>query len=188
MAAVASLRAEGRFAMPTLPEMRRWPLCLIAAAFACAPPTDTNQAAESNGQTAAATRAAEPADADVALNSAAGPPAPVPPAAKAPVPAPAPIASYTARGQEPGWLLTIAGGRIDYLGNYGETKINVPQPEPQSSANGRRYVTGRLVVDIVYARCNDSMSGHGYEHRVKVTADGESFDGCGGARRTDWDM
>jgi uncharacterized membrane protein len=32
------------------------------------------------------------------------------------------------------------------------------------------------------------MSGHGYEHKVKVIADGETYDGCGGTRRPDWDM
>jgi hypothetical protein len=32
------------------------------------------------------------------------------------------------------------------------------------------------------------MSGKGYEHRVIVTADGQSFSGCGGARRPQWDM
>ena len=31
---------------------------------------------------------------------------------------------------------------------------------------------GRLVVDVTYSRCNDAMSGKGYEHRVTVTADG----------------
>ena len=85
-------------------------------------------------------------------------------------------------------LTTVAGGRIDYQGNYGEKRIEVAAPVPQASANGRRYVTDRLIVAIAYKRCNDAMSGHGYEHEVKVTADGESYDGCGGKRRTDSDM
>jgi hypothetical protein len=32
------------------------------------------------------------------------------------------------------------------------------------------------------------MSGHGYEHEVMVIADGTPVRGCGGARRTDWDV
>jgi hypothetical protein len=43
-------------------------------------------------------------------------------------PPPAPSANYTARGQEPGWIVTIAGGRIAYEGNYGDRKINVHAP------------------------------------------------------------
>lgn len=103
-------------------------------------------------------------------------------------PPPAPVSEdYEARGQEPGGHLRIHEGRIDYQGNYGEVRITEPRPEPQATGNGRRYRTGRLTVDIVYSRCNDSMSGWGYAHQVTVTADGVTFSGCGGARRADWD-
>jgi uncharacterized membrane protein len=95
---------------------------------------------------------------------------------------------YEARGQEPGWHLLIHRGRIDYSGNYGEKKIGVPRPDPRPSFNGRRYETPRLTVDVTYSRCNDAMSGFGFEHQVSVTADGESFKGCGGARKPQWDQ
>ena len=102
---------------------------------------------------------------------------------------PPPVAeSYRALGQEPGWNLTIGRGRIDYVGDYGETRISAPRPEPRTTSTGRRYEAGRLVVDIAYTRCNDAMSGHGYEHQVTVTADGDTVRGCGGGRRTDWDV
>ncbi|MDQ4088075.1 MAG: hypothetical protein M3177_08745 [Pseudomonadota bacterium] len=102
---------------------------------------------------------------------------------------PPPVAeSYRALGQEPGWNLTIADGMIDYVGDYGETRIRVARPDPRPSINGRRYETQRLIVDINYSRCNDAMSGHGYEHQVLVIADGQSVRGCGGGRRTDWDV
>jgi uncharacterized membrane protein len=95
---------------------------------------------------------------------------------------------YEARGQEPGWHLLIHRGRIDYTGNCGEKKIGVPRPDPRPSFNGRRYVTPRLTVDVTYSRCNDAMSGLGFEHQVTVIADGQTFKGCGGARKPDWDM
>lgn len=95
---------------------------------------------------------------------------------------------YTARGQEPGWLLTVAGGRIDYSGDYGETRINVPRPEPRTTFNGHRYETQRLTVDITHGRCNDAMSGHGFTDQVMVIADGKTVRGCGGTRRPDWDQ
>jgi uncharacterized membrane protein len=94
---------------------------------------------------------------------------------------------YSARGQEPGWALKIDGGRIDYIGNYGEKKINVAAPDPRTTFNGHRYETQRLIVDITHSRCNDVMSGHGYADQVTIIADGETYRGCGGARRTDWD-
>ena len=95
---------------------------------------------------------------------------------------------YEARGQEPGWRLVIRERRIVYTGDYGAKIINVARPDPRPSFNGRRYETPRLTVDVTYVRCNDAMSGHGFEHQVLVTADGESLRGCGGARKPEWDM
>jgi heat shock protein HslJ len=103
-------------------------------------------------------------------------------------PSSAALEHYEARGQEPGWQVVIHGGRIDYTGNYGDKKISVARPDPRPSINGRRYVTPRLTVDVTYSRCNDAMSGFGFEHQVMVTADGETYDGCGGARKKEWDM
>jgi heat shock protein HslJ len=98
------------------------------------------------------------------------------------------IETYRALGQEPGWIVTIAEGRIDYVGDYGETRISAPRPDPRPTFNGRRYETLRLIVDISYARCQDTMSGHGYAHQVMVIADGRTVRGCGGTRRPDWDV
>jgi uncharacterized membrane protein len=104
-----------------------------------------------------------------------------------PGPAAAAGERYEALGNEPGWHLTIHDGRIDYVGDYGDTKIGVARPDPRASINGRRYYAGRLTVDIIYSACNDAMSGRGYAHRVTVTADGKTVHGCGGERmpRTD---
>ena len=101
---------------------------------------------------------------------------------------PAGAERYRALGQEPGWTVAIANGRIDYVGDYGETRIGVARPEPRPTFNGRRYETGRLTVDITHGRCNDAMSGHGYEHQVMVIADAATVRGCGGERREDWDV
>jgi uncharacterized membrane protein len=110
------------------------------------------------------------------------------PAVTAPAPSDPVAEHYEARGQEPGWSLTIHDGRMDYVGRYGEVKISAARPEPRPSFNGRRYVTPRLVVDVTYSRCNDAMSGFGFEHQVMVTADGETVKGCGGARKKEWDV
>jgi uncharacterized membrane protein len=103
-------------------------------------------------------------------------------------PQPPPQEAYTARGQEPGWSLTIANGQIAYNGNYGDKHITVTAPEPRTTFNGHRYETQRLTVDIIHGRCNDAMSGQGFADQVLVIADGETYRGCGGDQRTDWDM
>src|SRR3954465_13019769 len=95
---------------------------------------------------------------------------------------------YEAVGNEPGWHLAIHDGRIDYVGDYGDTKISVARPEPRPSINGRLYYAGRLIVDITYSPCNDAMSGRAYAHRVTVTADGKTVKGCGGERMPERDM
>ena len=95
---------------------------------------------------------------------------------------------YEARGNEPGWSHTIHGREIAYAGQYGGKKIEAARPDPRTTFDGRRYVTDRLTVDIAYNRCNDDMSGDGYEHEVTVTADGQTYRGCGGTRRQDWDV
>jgi uncharacterized membrane protein len=94
---------------------------------------------------------------------------------------------YQARGQEPGWTVAIASDWIEYVGNYGETKFLEPRPTARPTFNSRRYETPRLIVDITYSRCNDAMSGHGYADQVMVIVKGETYRGCGGQRRPDWD-
>jgi uncharacterized membrane protein len=164
-------------------------LCLSMAllAAACAPPADN--ASSGNEAGADSNLAASPqADVDPGAYRSDPPPADDKEAPKA-VPAPAEVVEpYTARGQEPGWALKIDKGRIDYQGNYGEKKINVARPEAKPIPNGLRYSTDRLTVTITFTRCNDAMSGHGYVHEVNITADGEDYNGCGGPRRTVWDM
>lgn len=90
--------------------------------------------------------------------------------------------TYVARGNEPGWILKMDGKSLDYQGNYGEKKINVPQPEGRPSFNGMRYLTERLVVDITYANCADVMSGERFTDTVLIQADGEEYRGCGGRK------
>ena len=100
--------------------------------------------------------------------------------------------TYDARGSRsvwtPGWQVRIVNGRILYAGDNQEQRIEVARPEPVVRPNGHRYVTAQLAVDVAYERCNDALSGAGYEHRVTVTVGQRDVRGCGGARRTDWDI
>lgn len=105
-----------------------------------------------------------------------------PPADDAPPPA---VENYRAVGTEPGWTVTITPGQIEYIGNYGETKIVTPRPEPRTTFNGHRYEAKAeahsLVVDITHGQCSDGMSDRVYPDTVMVVADGKTVKGCGGA-------
>lgn len=47
----------------------------------------------------------------------------------------------------------------------------------------RRYVTSCLSVDVTYSRCNNAMSGFGFEHQVVVITDSETYRAAAGRRR-----
>lgn len=89
-------------------------------------------------------------------------------------------AAYMALGTEPGWTLEITPARLNYDGDYGETKIMVPNPGAKPGFNGERYVTDRLIVDVTHGECSDGMSDRRYRDTVTVTADGKTVKGCGG--------
>lgn len=91
-----------------------------------------------------------------------------------------PAAAYMALGTEPGWTLEITPERLNYAGDYGETKIIVPNPGAQASTTGRSYATNRLTVAITHTPCSDGMSDRRYADTVRVTADGKTLQGCGG--------
>jgi len=110
------------------------------------------------------------------------------PALTAPTPHDPGLEHYEARGNEPGWQLVIHARSIDYVAGKGARPIRVARPDPRATRDGRRYRTERLTVDVLQARCNDDLTGQGYEHQVLVKADGRTVQGCGGARRTDWDV
>ncbi|MDP3783809.1 MAG: META domain-containing protein [Sphingopyxis sp.] len=92
----------------------------------------------------------------------------------------APAAAYLALGTEPGWTLEITPARLNYDGDYGSTKIMVPNPGAKPSLNGRTYVTDRLSVVIKTAPCSDGMSDRRFADTVRVVADGKTLQGCGG--------
>ena len=92
-----------------------------------------------------------------------------------------PATAYMALGTEPGWTLEITPGRLNYAGDYGETKIIVPNPGAKPSFNGERYVTPRLTIDVTRTACSDGMSDRRYADTVTVAADGKTVKGCGGA-------
>jgi heat shock protein HslJ len=91
---------------------------------------------------------------------------------------------FTATGNEPGWRLDVADGRITLVADYGSIRLAMPAAEPQSVSGGRRYAgnaDGRvLVVTVLDRLCEDTMTGMPRPHTVEVTMDERLLKGCGG--------
>lgn len=89
-------------------------------------------------------------------------------------------APYRALGTEPFWSVTIADGRMVYDTPDG-VAVDVPAPAPRRTATGLRYETSRLTLDVMPGECSDGMSDRLYADTVRVTANGRTLSGCGGA-------
>lgn len=84
-----------------------------------------------------------------------------------------------ARGNEPGWVLTLAAeGMVLSTPDSGETRAALPPAE--STADGTVFATDALSVTVTPSICRDSMSGMVFPLTVSVTAGERNLDGCGG--------
>jgi uncharacterized membrane protein/membrane-bound inhibitor of C-type lysozyme len=95
-------------------------------------------------------------------------------------------ADFRGVGNEPGWVLEISERtRITYLGDYGQTRLELRSGPPVENDAARqvRYTasddTHRMSVVIEAASCRDSMSGEEFSSRVTVNLDGRELRGCG---------
>jgi heat shock protein HslJ len=95
---------------------------------------------------------------------------------------------FTARGQEPGWMITIDTGGIFLNADFGALKLRMPKTEPQITADGILYRTAsdgrRLSVSIEPRICADTATGMPHPYRVRYDLDGEIRSGCGGDPKT----
>src|SRR5262245_7560033 len=101
------------------------------------------------------------------------------PASVPPLPLP-----FTATGNEPGWRLDIADGRLTLLADYGEIRLEMAAGAPQAVPGGRRLAGNAdgqvLVVTVLDRLCEDTMTGMPRPHTVEVTLDERLMKGCGG--------
>jgi heat shock protein HslJ/uncharacterized lipoprotein YbaY/uncharacterized membrane protein len=108
------------------------------------------------------------------------PPVTAPPSA----PRGTPAGAYVARGNEPGWALTITGKRLALEYDYGKSKLDAAVPAQQKIADGYRYAARAgnhaLRIDVLNRLCRDDMSGMSYPDSVTVVVDGKTLRGCGG--------
>jgi heat shock protein HslJ len=95
---------------------------------------------------------------------------------------PAPPRSYRAQGNEPGWVLTVADGRMTLVADYGARTIEAALPEARFADGAFVYALAdpALTVRMERRLCRDDMTGMPYPETVTVTLEGRDLRGCGG--------
>lgn len=95
---------------------------------------------------------------------------------------PDPDQPYRARGTEPFWSLTIAGGQVELIPNIGMTPVRAPLP--RAGLEGADFVFDMagagMVLRLSDKICHDLMAGTPYPQTVSVTWQGDDLQGCGG--------
>lgn len=95
---------------------------------------------------------------------------------------PEPDQPWRARGTEPFWSLTIAGGQVELIPNIGMTPVRARLP--QARLEGVDFVFDMRGVDMVLRLseklCHDLMTGTPYPQTVSVTWQEATLQGCGG--------
>jgi heat shock protein HslJ len=95
----------------------------------------------------------------------------------------APTLPFVARGNEPGWVVTLAHEGVVYSGQDG-TKREVPLPAATEADGSTIFDSGDgLVIRVTDALCRDTMTGMPHPYAVDLTIDGQELSGCGGEPR-----
>lgn len=89
---------------------------------------------------------------------------------------------YRARGNEPGWHVSLVGEVAEVVADYGEITLEVPRPEARAVPGGYEFdmrgADARLRVED--ALCHDDMSGMPYPDTARLTLADRVLHGCGG--------
>jgi uncharacterized membrane protein len=96
--------------------------------------------------------------------------------------------TYIARGNEPGWIVTIVENKyIKYVGDYGQDSALFPYTKPVFNKRllFKTYKGNRsLQVEFYKQSCTDD-AGRKYPYMVKINVSGSAeYRGCGEKRNT----
>ncbi|MCB1700739.1 MAG: MliC family protein [Pseudomonadales bacterium] len=99
---------------------------------------------------------------------------------------------FRAVGNEPGWSLEIQDGRqLLFVGDYGMQRVATPDPGAQAQGDVRSWhaitESADLRVEVVEQPCADTMADEVYPSAVRVTLNGEMFQGCGRNLEYPWE-
>jgi len=91
-------------------------------------------------------------------------------------------ATITARGNEPGWNVTIGETEIEIVTDYGSARAKYPRPAPETDGTSTRYVVQPqgITITLETQPCADSMSGMFFPLRARVERPEGVLEGCGG--------
>ena len=96
----------------------------------------------------------------------------------------APTLPLVARGNEPGWVVTLAHEGVIYSGQDGTTR-ELPLPAATEADGSTVFDSGDgFVVRVTDSLCRDSMTGMPHPYAVDLALDGIALSGCGGEPRT----
>lgn len=97
-------------------------------------------------------------------------------------PAERPPGLWRARGNEPGWLLTMDGETMTLSYDYGAGSVEAPEPAAVSIKDGMQWTAAEaeLTVTALTRLCEDNMTGMPYPAQVSVQLGERTFKGCGG--------
>ncbi|WP_294619086.1 META domain-containing protein [uncultured Roseovarius sp.] len=91
-------------------------------------------------------------------------------------------AEFVARGNEPGWRVTVGGDAVEIVAAYGEDTRSTPRSATQVTDMGQTLempqINARLEVEDQL--CRDDMSGMPYPQRAVLSLDGQEYRGCAG--------
>ncbi|GAA4000831.1 META domain-containing protein [Sphingomonas humi] len=84
-----------------------------------------------------------------------------------------------ARGEQPGWRLTATPGRVVFASDDGRLLVDETNEAGTVPKDGRLQGK-RIIIDSRVQAC--ALGGSAYTQTVRVTVDGQAWDGCGGAQ------
>ncbi|SFJ54329.1 META domain-containing protein [Celeribacter neptunius] len=87
---------------------------------------------------------------------------------------------WVARGNEPGWLITVADGRLKALLEYGTRELELTPPEAELRDGALWYDLPEMEITVEKALCHDDMTGRPYPEQVMLDLEGTTLRGCAG--------
>ncbi|MEI4232738.1 META domain-containing protein [Roseovarius sp. D22-M7] len=92
-------------------------------------------------------------------------------------------APYRAQGNEPGWHVTLTADSATVAADYGDITREVPRPEVQVMPGAYQFEMPQAgaALRIEESICHDDATGMPHPDTARLTLDGRSLRGCGGA-------
>lgn len=96
---------------------------------------------------------------------------------------------FTARGNEPGWLLTLSKNQFELISDHGHLTVTASMSggsliEADKSIQFETERLGPLTFLAAEKLCHDSMSGMPYPYSVSMKTEQQDYNGCGGEPRS----